>query len=454
MNNFINKIYTKLGINSARTKNVSNHVLWSFLYKGGSLIATFLLVPLTISYLDTENYGVWLTLSSFIAWFSFFDIGLGNGLRNKFAEAKAKGEIELAKGYVSTAYYTIGSICAIFFVLSLIVGYFVDWWKVFNTGITMQREFRLLMPVVFGCFSLQLIAKLIASVYTADQNHSFSGKINFIIALSSLFIIWLLTIGAESSLLLFGIIFSCLPIIVLLVFNVFAFSGRYKDYLPKRAYWKRKYFNDIFGLGLSFFIIQISIVVLNTTDNFIITQLFGPEEVVPYSIAYKYIGISLMLCTMTFTPFWSSITAAYAKSEFEWIRKSMKTLIRISILVVCIILLLVLTAPIAYEILSNGKVEVPLKLTLWMAIYFTITVLFVPYTFFLNGVGKIRIQMYTTAFAAIINIPLSILLVRYFGMGSEGVIIATIIGILPNLVLFPIHYKKLINQVAIGIWNR
>jgi O-antigen/teichoic acid export membrane protein len=77
-------------------------------YKGGSILASFLLVPLTINYLDTENYGIWLTLSSFIAWFSFFDIGLGNGLRNKFAEAKAKGDMTLARGYVSSAYFTIG----------------------------------------------------------------------------------------------------------------------------------------------------------------------------------------------------------------------------------------------------------------------------------------------------------------------------------------------------------
>ena len=36
-----------------------------------------------------------LTLSSIIGWFAFFDIGFGNGLRNKFAEAIAKGDHQL-----------------------------------------------------------------------------------------------------------------------------------------------------------------------------------------------------------------------------------------------------------------------------------------------------------------------------------------------------------------------
>jgi hypothetical protein len=31
------------------------------------------------------RYEIWLTLSSIVGWFSFFDVGLGHGLRNKFA---------------------------------------------------------------------------------------------------------------------------------------------------------------------------------------------------------------------------------------------------------------------------------------------------------------------------------------------------------------------------------
>ena len=76
-------------------------------YLSASLIANFMLLPLTLEYLDAENYGVWLTLSAFIGWFAIFDIGLGNGLRNKFAEAKTNGNFKKAKSYVSTAYLSI-----------------------------------------------------------------------------------------------------------------------------------------------------------------------------------------------------------------------------------------------------------------------------------------------------------------------------------------------------------
>ena len=414
----------------------------------------FLLVPLTIEFLDTENYGIWLTISSFIGWFSFFDIGLGNGLRNKFAEARASGDIELAKGYVSTAYYTIGSICVAFFVFALLVSYNVEWTRVFNASDGLRDDLQLLMPIVFGCFSLKLIVKLVTSIYIGDQNHSIQGKITFFTSTLSLFTIWMLTKTANSSLILFGSIFSLLPIVILLAVNTYAFSFDYREYKPNIKYWKRYYFKDIFGLGLSFFIIQIAVIVMYTTDNFIITQLFGPEEVVPYNIAYKYIGISQMIFVIILTPFWSGITQAYTKGELKWIKESMDNLTKIALGTVVFTIVLALLSPFVYKIWIGDMVTVPVLLTVCMAFYFSISVAYAPFNFFLHGIGKIKVQMYSFAIGALINVPLSIVLVRYFSMGVEGVIISTIICVLPNLILFPIQYNKLINRNALGIWNK
>ncbi|MEY4604816.1 MAG: hypothetical protein RIT43_2108, partial [Bacteroidota bacterium] len=307
----IHNIYEKVGIKSDRSKNITEHVLLSFLYKGGSILSSFLLVPLTIDYLDTDNYGIWLTLSSFISWFSFFDIGLGNGLRNKFAEAKAKGDMTLARGYVSSAYFTIGAVSLGLIILFTAANFFIDWTKVFNTSPSLQKDLSLLMPIVFGFFCLQLVVKLITTIYTADQHHSMQGKINFYTQAGSLLLIWIMTKTSESSLLIFGTIFSALPVFLLLWFNLFAFNKRYFDFKPNFKLWKKEYLKEIFGLGATFFIIQISGIILFTTDNYIISKLFSPSEVVPYNIAYKYMSMALMLFSIIAAPYWSSITDAY-----------------------------------------------------------------------------------------------------------------------------------------------
>lgn len=448
------RIYKLLGVTSDRSMNITKHVLLSFLYKGGSILASFLLVPLTINFLDTENYGIWLTLSSFIAWFSFFDIGLGNGLRNKFAEAKAKGDIALAKGYVSSAYFTISTVSLVLIFLFIVLNFFIDWTKVFNASLSLQKDLSLLMPIVFGFFCLQLVMKLITTIYTADQHHSMQGKINFYTQAGSLLLIWIMTKTSESSLLIFGSIFSAFPVVLLLLFNLFAFNKRYSDFKPSLRYWKKEYLKDIFGLGVSFFIIQISGIVLYSTDNFIITALFSPSEVVPFNIAYKYMSMALMLFSIIAVPYWSSITDAFNRHDFLWIKMVMKKIQGISLLFIALILLMTFTSNYAYNIWIGSRVKIPLDLTVLMGIFFAASIYVSPFTMFLNGTGKVKLQAIQGALAAIINIPLSILLCHYFNLGTNGVILSTLICYIPSIILNPVQYFKLINHTADNIWNK
>ena len=73
------------------------HIIYSFGIQGLSILIGLLYVPLLLNYLTQEKYGIWLTLTSILGWFSYFDIGLGNGLRNKLAESIALGNNRLEK---------------------------------------------------------------------------------------------------------------------------------------------------------------------------------------------------------------------------------------------------------------------------------------------------------------------------------------------------------------------
>lgn len=454
MKNKLHKLYDKVGINSDRTKNITKHVLVSFIYKGGSILSSFLLVPITMNYLDTESYGLWLILSSFISWFYFFDIGLGNGLRNKFAEAKAKGDMTLARGYVSSAYFTIGTVSAILLIVFLGANFFIDWSKVFNSDARLAMDLSYLMPAVFGLFCVQLVVKLISTIYTADQNHSMQGKINFFTQVISLLVIWLLTFTEKSSLLVFGIVFSALPVLILLGMNFFAFFNTYKHFSPIISLWKKEYLKDIFGLGFKFFIIQMSGIILFSTDNFIITQIYGPEAVVPYNIVYKYFSASTMVLSMVIVPYWSSITEAYIKEDFDWLKRSMKSVLQISLVSLILLLLMLVVASYVYGFWIGDKIRIPFSLSLYTSLYFALNIFCNPFTVLINGTGKITVQLYSLVITAAINIPLSIFLAKNMNFGVSGVILATTICLVPYAILSPIQSFKILNKRAFGIWNK
>ena len=77
---YISDFFTK---GHSRTLLAKKNIAASFVVKGLSVMINLALVPLTINYVNPSQYGIWLTLSSIIAWFSFFDVGFGNGLRNR-----------------------------------------------------------------------------------------------------------------------------------------------------------------------------------------------------------------------------------------------------------------------------------------------------------------------------------------------------------------------------------
>lgn len=447
------KIFDLIGIKSQRTKNISKHIGLSFFYKVGSIVANFLLVPLTINYLNVENYGIWLTLSSIISWFSFFDIGLGNGLRNKFAEAKANGDNQLARAYISSAYFTIGSLILVLIPIFFIFNSFVNWTSVLNADSSIQKDLSILMPVVFSFFCLQLVAKLITTIYIADQRPSIQGIIQIISQILSLLVIWLLTKISQGSLLIFGTIYSALPVLILFWLNFFAFSKTYKTFKPTYSLWKKKYLRDLFGIGINFFIIQIATLILFSTDNFIISKLFGPKEVVPYNIAFKYFSIVTMAYTIIITPYWSSFTEAYANKDFDWIKKSVSNIQKIWLLIPFGLMAMIFFANRFYRFWVGDKLIVPLNLTLAMALFVAMLTFNMIYVNFINGVGKIKLQLIFSVFAMILNIPLSVFSGKNLNLGSTGVILATNACLLISVILWPIQYYKIINKKDKGLWN-
>jgi O-antigen/teichoic acid export membrane protein len=99
-----------------------------------------------------------------------------------------------------------------------------------------------------------------------------------------------------------------------------------------------------------------------------------------------------------------------------------------------------------------GKdVIVPIGISIVMAAYFIIYVRNMTYVYFLNGVGKVKLQLYSSVAGMIINIPLAIFLGRK--MGVAGVLLSSVILNGINTIWTVIQYKKIVNNTATGMWN-
>lgn len=434
-----------------RSVKAKKNILASFLIKGGSIAISLFSVPLTINYVNPDQYGIWLTLSSMVSWFSFFDIGFGNGLRNRFAEARAQGDDSLARIYVSTTYAILLIISLSVLLIFLLINPFLDWSVILNAPAGMRHELGLLAMIVFGYFCLDFVLQLIATILNADQRPAVASLFNFTASFLSLVIIFILTRTTSGNLLYLGMSFVGTQLFILLLASVWFFSTDYRKYAPALRFVQFRYARNLMTLGLKFFLIQVAFIFLYETTIIIIAQLFGPEQVTPYNIAFKYFSVVPMVFGIILVPFWSAYTEAYVKKDYDWIRSTMKKLLRIwGLLFLAVAVMLLMADQVFYWWVGN-TVKVPFTLSLVIALFIITNAFCTIYSVFLNGVGKLKLQLYSGIIGALINIPLAL----FLGMklGIAGVVLSSLILAAGNACWSPVQYRKIMDNSATGIWN-
>lgn len=410
-------------ISQARSHNYFRQVKGSAVFKGLAIACTFFAIPLMIHYLGQEQFGVWSTLLSVLTWISFFDLGLGNGLRNKLAEALANDQPEEARSYISSAYSLIGIISFILFVCIDIAAFSVPWQTVFNTQLLSEEKLRYAILITGFSITVNFWLGLINSVLNAVQKTAVVVLGQFLFNALTLFFVYVLTMTTNASLLYLAIAYGGSMVGT----NILLSRWFYKKniiFLPRLSL-DFSHVRPLLNLGLQFFVLQIAVLVIFATDKILITQLFGPESVTPYDVLFKLFSVISIIYGLITAPLWSSYTDAYHRSDFVWIKGVLRKQFLIFGGIVLAVGCLILIAKPVIAIWIGGDIVVSLPLVVSMGFFILISTWNNIFALFLNGIGKIRLQIYSAVFAMFMNIPLSIYFTQYLGFGVSGVVLAT-----------------------------
>ncbi|WP_339923295.1 oligosaccharide flippase family protein [uncultured Cyclobacterium sp.] len=450
------QFFTKFFIKGKeRSVKAKKNILASFIIKGMSVGSSLVLIPLTINYVNSSQYGIWLTISSIIGWFSFFDIGLTHGLRNKFAEAKAKGDTATAQIYVSTTYAILALIFSGLWILFLLLNPYLSWTKMLNLSATIEPELSLLVIIVVTYFCLSFILKVINAIILADQEPAKASLIDAIPQILSLGIIFVLLRTTEGSLVYLGIALCLSPIITLISANIILFRKKYKKYKPRFSKIDFSYAKGLFNLGLTFFVIQFAVVVQLETANILISRNFGPAEVTSFNIVYKFFSILSMVFIIFVTPFWSASTEAYFNKDLEWIKNGIRKYNYLNVLVFLVSVFMLIFSNNFYELwLGKGKVDISFSLSFWGFIFVNTHIFGLKYVIFLNGISALRIQFLICLFSPFIYLITAYIFIHHYNMGVYSLFIASVVANLNGMIMAPVQYYQVIIKNKKGIWIR
>ena len=412
--------------------------------KGGNILVGLLLVPLTLNYVSADTYGIWLALSSMVAWFSFFDIGINNGLKNRLTEAFAHNDTALAKKYVSTTYALMLMIFIPLMVIMLVVAPFLDWYSILNLH---QGEVNGLLAsvcIVITYFCINFILSTVNVVMQADQRPADAALRIFLQQLLSLLVIYVLTLTTKGSLVKLCAALCASPIAVVGLFNITLFSGRYREIAPSFSSVDFKVAPDLFRLGIQFFIIQVAGVIQFQMTNFLIIHFFGATEVTEYNIAYKYFNVPYLMWATVVTPVWAAVTDALAKNELAWVRKTVNKYLLVLLLFVAVTLLMLALSEPLYRLWVGDAVSVPFSVSLWVMLLNLSLMYATVFVNVLNGAGILKVQTIACLISPFVYIGSCLLFIK-LGWGVKSVLVASIISNFNGIILAPIQCYRLLH---------
>lgn len=428
------------------------NVLISAFLKVAGISCTYFLVPLTIDYLNSDIYGVWLAITNVLYYFSFFDVGLGNGMRNYLAESISTGNYERGRAYLTSTLFMLTLIALAMGAVALPLAYFADLPALMHVTAISGQELRVAMIIAISFTLVLFVVKNIGYIFVALQRYAVYDFLAVAGNALALLVIFILTRTTTGHLVYAITAFVTIPVAVYLVAAIPIFR-RYPQLRPRRSAIDFSITRPIVSKGLGFFLIQItSCVVIFGSSNFIILRLVDAESVTVFGISYKLFHAISMAYLIVLAPMWSAYTDAYVKGDFPWIRKTFCRALSIWGLTLVGGAVLLAVSPIVYSLWLGDRVSVPLTISACTLLYISAYNLNNCVTYLLNGFNKIRVQILTSViFTAVYLAAVPLCGMRF---GVEGIVLCMALSYTAMALIHLYQCRLLINEKATGIWNK
>lgn len=441
-------------ISERENKLIFGNISLSLLLKFLSLIFSLINTKLYITYFNNNDVlGVWYSIVSILNWIVYFDLGIGNGLRNEIVGPLERKDEPAIKKIISTGYIVVIIISLLVTSVLLCASFFVNWNKFLNIPDTILSKNTLLKVAIISVIGvgLQFSLKTIISIFQAMRKTSVSGLLALL--LNVLVFIYLKVVpsgGVEKTLLSFTIFYQMAVNVPLIVLTVYLFGLKMRRCRPSIKAYDKNVVSKIAKLGISFFIIQIALLIISSTDSWLITYFFDPENTVDYQIYYRLFSVVLTIFALFTQTVWSSVTKYYEEKNVQkimWLYKMLNGVAAIGG-TACIIIA-IFYGKIVNIWMSDAydADKITISIALMFAIWMITQMIINTSTAIANGIGRLKIQTIFIPIGGVIKI-IGILILSRMGCQWDVIVIMNVISLVPLAIAQHIDIRHALHKLT------
>jgi O-antigen/teichoic acid export membrane protein len=309
------------------------------------------------------------------------------------------------------------------------------------------------LNIVYIVFLIRFFFQTVNPVFEAKQK---LYLVKFVLFISQMMIyIVLLTLANKVDFDLFrlALVFSIIPVLILVATAIFFFISN-PLLRPSLFLIRIKLLPELYSLSIRFFLIQLNMLVLFQSTNFLILRNLGSSEVVKYNIVINLFSMMNIAFSSISAPYWAAYTSAWTIGDTKWIKKTQLKLLKIWLLIVLISSIVLLNSSRIYILWVGNSISIPFELSVAVFVYMCFFTFGMIFNIFLNSTGKIYLQTLSLTILTLCYIPLVVLLIKVFKLGLISIPISLCIVSLYTVLVAPFQSNRLLNGVAKGLFNK
>lgn len=414
--------------------------------RGMGLVATLISVPLTIRYLGTERYGIWMTISSIVALLGFADLGLGNGLLNAISTSHGRDDRDFARNCVSSAFFLLTAVAVFLAVVFALCYPSIPWDRVFNVSPEVGRqEAGPAMAVFFGCFLLGLPLGIITRIQMGYQQGFVNAAWQAVGSLLTL-VCLLVAIWLRGSLPLLVLALAGAPLLATALNGAALFCRKMPWLAPNWSAISWQAARQIGQAGFMFLILQVCVALLSSVDNLIVAQILGQDAVTQLAVPARLFSVAGAVAMIALMPLWPAYGEAIARGDVAWAKRTLmrSTLLAGLVSAAFALPLIVFGRPIIHA-WAGTDIQPSQSLLLALGCWTVLSTVGTSISMFLNAANVVAFQ---TVCAVAVGLSATLLKIRIGeSCGSEGIVWATnsayaLLAMVPMLWFVPVVLRQ------------
>lgn len=384
------------------------------------------MLPFNLNHLGAAQYGLWILVGSVTVHFSVLDLGYGGSLVKFVAQYRARRDSRALNQIASTMFFVLAGFGIAAYAIAALVAFNLGW--LFPKLGPEQAELGKWLLLIIGihvslAFPFGIFGGITSGFQRYDANNVVAMATSGSVALVNAVLLWrghgLLTLVACT---------TCVRIIAFFAYRRNAYRV-YPDLRIRPSYFRRSRLKEVTGFSVYSAVIDWANKLNYQIDQLVVGAFIGSAAVAVWAVAERIISGTQRLTNQLNGVLFPVIVSSDATNDNRRLQQILQqgTLLSLATVLPIAVTLILLADPLIRSWTRNADMAAAVPVLQILAVAVAIRVGNATGNTLLKGSGQHRMLAFTNLGAGVLNIVLSIVLVRSYGL--VGVAIGTVIPI-------------------------